>query len=231
LDPKHAAKTLSLLSEMTQFMEDVVQSCFLETHSGHPLNVGWINLFQRWVYAPSFQALWPVLRPLFGPDLRYLVEERLRFSAITPYRPAVHVVPLTGVASPGLALSAWLKLGRQFAGQQLFGCNLTLTDGATPHELQIGILAAQLEREVMKWKSGDFYMTPGLWGAGLELVLLDKLIQECRKLQPPTTQFVVMLEDVSHSDRAKRDLRTDLVDLYSAAGFGFTSNNNEMVRN
>ena len=62
-------KTLHFLIQMIQLMEDVWFAAYLETHCNDPNNLGWMNTFQRWAYTPSFRLWWPILKPMYRPQI------------------------------------------------------------------------------------------------------------------------------------------------------------------
>ena len=77
---------LILLTEMTQVMEDAFGGCRLATHANHPLNLGWINLFERWGNTPTFRSWWPILQPLYGDDFRKFMNREVGLSDRAAWR-------------------------------------------------------------------------------------------------------------------------------------------------
>ena len=229
--PEEMASIFSLLQQMMDFMEEVIVGCHLETHSAHPLNVGWSNLFQRWVQMPSFEAWWPVLQALYGPALRYFVEERLRIPTRLEHGKKLHVYALTErqLNDPGLAFAFWQKIhGKVKEGRRFFGCDVELSVAGRRERVQVAVVPVQTKEGVAGWSSDELLITPGLWGTtighGFLRSLLDRLFHE----PPPCRECVVDLESLGGSDRAKRDLRTDLIEFYTAAGFRLNAGGNQL---
>ena len=176
------AAELSLLLRVMQVMEDVWVACQLDCWWGHPLDLGWINVFARWATSPPFQFWWPLLGPMFSPGFRQFVQQRF------PIGPAGSgaggAVPQKGlveeVAQPrqsGLAAIWWEERSAQPARWNApvsapYRCRfsqnlLDLKRGASTVRIQVGLAAVIFHDSTAGWNSNDFFVPPSLWGAGI----------------------------------------------------------------
>jgi len=215
------ADALSFLLQMIQFMEDVWDRCSLDTEDNHPLNQGWINLFQRWIHMPSFQTWWPILTPLYGVGLRRFVER------IGGGRQAAQVSGRVRQVTPaeietlrGPAGKYWKSTGKQIPEKGcLYIYELSLPARAAGQKIvvEVGVACVQVKDEVAEWKWDDLVVVPGLWGAGIGGQFLSGLLEELtakpRAWHPPRVRQCKV------TPPEEPELGTNYVDLYISAGF------------
>ncbi|HEX4132188.1 MAG TPA: hypothetical protein VHZ24_19315 [Pirellulales bacterium] len=210
--------SLHFVLQAMRLMENVYSSCYLDTHADHPLNVGWLNVFQRWAYTPTFRFWWPVIKPLFGSGVRQYVEQRLflsknraKFSGVV--QPAV---------SSGPAYDGWSNLKTPAANtsgaQTCYGYDLTLQDGNQTRTIQVGVAIVEHSGTEVWWRSNDFFILPGLWGAGIGTQFLDDLIQEFKQKKPKVETIRIVLERTLGDGRSAQAY-ADLISFYTCAGF------------
>jgi len=72
-----ARASLHICYSQIQLMENVFLGVRLEEHYVHPMNRGWMNLFQRWASADTFRQWWPVLRGTFSRAFVEFAERHL----------------------------------------------------------------------------------------------------------------------------------------------------------
>jgi hypothetical protein len=77
---------LLMVSQMLQVMENTWLELQLNRYHAHPLLVGWMNVFRRWVNAPLFRRCWPDLRGEYSRGFVRFAEQQLRMDG-----PAVEV--------------------------------------------------------------------------------------------------------------------------------------------
>ncbi len=230
--------SLPFILEIFRIMQSVWLSCRFDTHWGHPLNLGLLNLFQRWAYAPSCRLWWPLLRPLHGDRFRRFMEEHLALADRDHPRVEGKVAAMTAERqsrgeSPeipdGLAKLHWLRsrAPRDAPPADAIFCEYTIglplqTDGTAKLDtvqMQLGLAAVVMSGSVARWHSDDFFVPPGLWGSGIGADFLEKLIAAL----PPATRCEVELArelpGEQRNDFASRQERNDLVSFYKRAGF------------
>ncbi len=200
-------QSVHFLLEMTQLMEDVWVNCNLDTHSNHPLNGGWVNLFLRWVNTASFQLWWPVLRPLYGVSFRDWVKDLMGRLPTQPDAVTYsfdHKITERGIIYTFKLESTRLK--------------------ASPGEKKISIPAGSVELELDQdqsratWRSNDFVVFAGLWGTGIGTRFLAYVVRDLRDERGMNT-CEVLLPDFNLPDDNSRRERTDLIEFYSNFGF------------
>ena len=226
------ASDLSCLLRVTQLMEDVWMSCRLDEWWGHPLNLGWVNLFARWATAPSFRFWWPLLGPMFSPGFRKFLDERFPtppaaggagnefFSVAIPQRG--HVAPLAEDAPEGLAEIWWKRRSaqpRRLTGKVRYQNLLDLRrkDGGTV-AMQVGIVALTVREAHVGWTSDDFFVPPSLWGAGIGWYFLDNLLNEL-SARHTDCYVVVKAPPIDAQHQVALDDRRSFIEQYRKIGF------------
>ncbi len=252
-DPHQGAndlvKDLPCVLKMCRAMEYVWLTCQLDTFWNHPLNLSWMNLFQRWVYTPTFRLWWPLIRPQFGAGFRRFLEEHLDLrdddhppTEITIGSRALASLPGDG----GYAETFWVRsrtLSDRLPAVKgasvawVYPCIMTLRwarDGAVPEEtfpIQAGLAAVTIDGDWAEWKSADFYVPPGLWGSGVGRKFLCRLldalkkdgVQHCRvqlgKGALPAGAVAAGTCARSREDQTARQAQNDDIAFYKSAGF------------
>lgn len=245
--PDEMCTTLHFLIQMIQLMEDVWLTARLDTYWNDPNNLGWINMFQRWAYTPSFRLWWPILKPMYGRKFRRFMEERLSL-ADEDYPPTTAKVtnrgelPANRVPS-GVAQIYWKRMNKaeteREKGKTVYSFDLQLIlqrlQGAdTDYQVQAGLAFLDLSgRPVARWTNEEFFVPPSLWGAGLGAKFLDKLLDQLKKdgfnrcevtvVSPEGTDRVGK-EWLRRTDVASRQQRNDLLAFYQRAHFDLDAN-------
>ena len=245
-------KTLHFLVQIIQLMEDVWLNCHLETHWNHPNNLGWMNTFQRWAYTPSFRLWWPLLKSMYGSKFRRFMEERLDL-ADEDYPPTMAKVNKYEKERPedklpdGLAQIYWKRMNKaeDLLDKTIYSYDLDLLlqrqDGKDDHRnVQAGLAFLDLRgKPTACWTADEFFVPPGLWGAGLGGKFLYDLLKELTEngfdrcevtLEPPTRTDAVTVELPKRTDLASRQQRNDLLAFYQRAGFELDDAKNCLVR-
>ncbi len=235
LSSQNTHSTILMLQQMLRFMQDVVVRCDLDNYASHPLNIGWTNLFKRWSHMPSFRVWWPFLRTMYSPALRHFVQERLKIPALDETEDRSKLVERRGKKTGGLAMRmvAETKAG---GFQPNFSFELLLQANQW---VEVAIVCVRYLRkrkaplalpEVASWKSNELFVLPGLWDAGIGSDFLNKLTGRLRNDKSLNIKCcVVKLQWLPENDRAARDLRIDLIDLYAGAGFRLNRHGDAMI--
>jgi len=239
------ADALHLLRRALLFMEQVFLAEKLADHYNHPTYTGVMNYFARWAYAPLFRTWWPLLKTQYSPRFTLFLEEHFSL----PGMEKEDIGKLTGVQ--GFAMRCWLEQrGRrpndfpherpQDPPESLVSYQLNMPYGGHP---QYHIQAAQLivrtrhddgrplryreggtNTQLLVWQGDDFYVPPGLWGAGigrdfLSLLHSDKdLLEHVSDAHEGCLLAVRLLVDQDAS-AARRKRWADDVQLYRSHGF------------
>ena len=190
----HWRASLHICLMMGQLMEDVWVGGRLEGYETHPLNVGWMNYFQRWATAPTFRMWWPVLRTIFSPNTRRFVEQRLGV-------PTCHE-----------------RLSVRAAGDNSWGFQLDLERLGNKIPLDIGGVKLTREKDVATWRTSDFRVSPGFQGVGLDMQALDLLLAALGQQQVRTVKVRVDKGKVKRGRREEREA-ADHLDIYAKSGF------------
>jgi hypothetical protein len=227
------AAELSLLLRVMQVMEDVWMACQLDRWWGHPLNLGWINVFARWATSPPFQFWWPLLSPMFSPGFRQFIQQRF------PMRPgassAESAAPQKGwvdeVAQPrqsGLAAIWWEQRSAQPARWNTqvpapYRCRfyqdlLELKRGDAAVRIQVGLAAVIFHGTTAGWNSDDFFVPPSLWGAGIGGHFLRGLLERV-SAEADWCLVVVKAPPPDQAHQVARDDRQAFVEHYRKVGF------------
>jgi GNAT superfamily N-acetyltransferase len=240
--PDEMCTTLHFLIQMIQLMEDVWLAARLDTYWNDPNNLGWMNMFQRWAYTPSFRLWWPILKPMYGRKFRRFMEERLSL-ADEDYPPTTAKVnnqgklPGQGIPS-GVAQIYWRRMNKADPAREkektLYSFDLTLIlqrqQGVDiDYQVQAGLAFLDLsDKPLARWTNEEFFVPPSLWGAGLGAKFLDKLLDQLKKegfdrfevaVKSPETTHHVGEEWLRRTDVASRQQRNDLLAFYQRAHF------------
>jgi hypothetical protein len=233
-----SATDLSFMLRLTQTMEDVWIGCQLDRHWGHPLNMGWVNLFARWTSSPTFRSWWPLLAPMYTPGFVRFMRLRLNlhYERWLPEAPPSHPhgrrPGLVGHAQPpeGLAKAWWESRAPEpppwkrpapppDVGVRYYPLEVIVGDapaGARPQ--QVGLTAVRSRGRVAAWSSDDFFVPPSLWGAGFGGLMLADLLDTLS--EGHDTCYVVVHAPAGDADN--RIARTDeraFVEQYRACHF------------
>ncbi|MEW5978363.1 MAG: hypothetical protein AB1898_21410 [Acidobacteriota bacterium] len=220
-----ARQSVHALLQVLQLMEDVWVGCSLETHANHPLNLGWVNLFQRWVQSPTFQMWWPVLRPLYSAGLRRFVQDifgvhSLRllpppqtfcFEDPNQHCPPELLKALPGSSSAGQGKTprlAWFSIDLIYSKDSL----------RESYRIDVGVARVWMDGRSAGWHHDEFWVIPGLWGGGIGGRFLDDLCQGLAAMGIETFEVTLPADGVP-SDAGSRQARVDLMEFYKGAGF------------
>ena len=237
---------LVLLLRITQVMEDVWLACHLDRWWSHPLNMGWVNLFARWVTAPTFRFWWPLVGPMYSQGFRRFIEARFPVppgpsvgDTANPWEGTVR--RRTGRPDPSDLAAHWWETR---SGQPCPWRGATTAD-AGPHvyyehvltrvapatsdtnapqtkDFQVGLVAVHDRGTVVAWTSDDFFVPPSLWGASLGWHFLKGLLATFETRHAHAC--VVIRGGGPHTDPrvARQDVRA-FVDQYRKIGFRLCS--------
>jgi hypothetical protein len=70
------------VAQMLRLMESAWLGMHLDGSTDHPVNRGWLTVFQRWSATPPFQRYWPALRGEFSRDFVQFCERELHLPNI-----------------------------------------------------------------------------------------------------------------------------------------------------
>ena len=250
--PEEIGATLHFLTQMIQLMEDTWFAISLDTHWTDPNNIGWINLFQRWAYTPSFRLWWPILKPMYGRKFRRFMEERFSLSDEDYPETLATVKKHTGGDLPkGVAQVYWKRMheaetdGATETSMAIYIYELRLTQQREegddlPWPIQAGLAFIDLSGQpTARWNVEDFFLPPSLWGAGLGERFLKKLLIDLKNegingcevtIETPVTKPEGKKIDWSQrTDLASRQQLNDLLAFYQRAEFSFDGIN-QLVR-
>ncbi|HEX8536513.1 MAG TPA: hypothetical protein VF664_03555, partial [Cystobacter sp.] len=236
--PQELTEALHVLRRALLFMEEVFLSEQLATYYNHPAYIGVVNYFARWGYAPLLRTWWPLLKTLHSPRFTHFLEERFSL----PTMEHKDVGQLSG-REEGFAMSCWVAQGgrKPKPHEHLLSYILHLPHGGRP---EYPIQAAQLivrthqdregearpllwsggggpERRVVVWQGDDFYVPPGLWGAGigedfLRLITEDPVMPG---IVEPGSVLAVRLQVDREASAARQKRWADELHRYHAEGF------------
>jgi hypothetical protein len=227
--------TLHFLLQIIQLMEDVWLTCHLETHWNHPSNLGWMNTFQRWAYAPSFRLWWPILKPMYDSEFSRFMEEQLDL-ADEDYPPTTTIVRNCGHSAPdGVAQIYWKRMHAQDPphGTDItvysYDLNLTLQthENADIHySVQAGLAFVDLgDRPIARWSAEWFFVSPGLLVSGIDEKFLNQLLSRLKQEGVKRCEVHDMaLEWLKRTDVASREKLSDLLAFYKRAHFSLHAN-------
>jgi GNAT superfamily N-acetyltransferase len=231
------ADALHLLRRALLFMEEVFLTEKLAIHYNHPVYTGVMNYFARWAYAPIFRTWWPLLKTQYSPGFTLFLEDHFSL----PGMERQDIGKLSDVR--GFAMRCWLEQkGRlPHEGQEsLVSYQLNMPYGGQP---QYYIQAAQLivrtrdaegrplryrdggtDTQLLVWQGDDFYVPPGLWGAGIGEDFLGLLHSDRRLLDHvgdagERSLLAVRLLVDQDASAARRKRWADAVQLYRSQGF------------
>ncbi|HEV2047008.1 MAG TPA: patatin-like phospholipase family protein [Chthoniobacterales bacterium] len=238
MNSEEMIRALHFLVQIIQLMEDVWLNCDLDTQFNDPNNLGWMNSFQRWAYTPTFRLWWPLLKSMYGSKFRRFMEERLDLKD-EDYPVTIGEVTSDQIDPEGLAMIYWTRMYGSVpnAGKAVYIYKLHLPlqtargDTGDVYTIQAGLAFVDLQTAgLARWNSDEFFVPPGLWGAGIGGKFLDALL---RKLPPTVTTCEVIL-DAEHvgtsqapigTDIASRQERNDLIAFYKRDGFKLNAEN------
>jgi GNAT superfamily N-acetyltransferase len=207
--------------------------------------MGIMNYFARWAYAPRFRMWWPLLKTQASPLFASFFEERFGLPGMEREDVgelsqhegfAMGCWMLQGGCRPGTEKREGLNLG-----ERLISYQLNLPHGRDPW---FNVQAAQVivrtrhlgtgwplvwpdargvNRRVVVWQADDFYVPPGLWGAGIGEDFLHLLTQNPYlgdKVGTPIGSLLAVRILVNQdAANARRKRWADEVHFYRAHGF------------
>ena len=249
--PEEIGTILHFLTQMIQLMEDVWFACSLDTHWTDPNNLGWINLFQRWAYTPSFRLWWPILKPMHGRKFRRFMEERL--SLADEDYPKTLATVRKHDDSPelpkGVAQLYWKRMhataDKETAGKKIYLYELHLTQQREegddlPRPIQAGLAFIDLSDDMARWNVEHLFIPPSLWGAGLGERFLNQLLAELKKAGCKSCEVTVEtpvkkpddkdMDWSKRTDPASRQQLNDLLAFYQRAQFNFDQKSKTLTR-
>jgi hypothetical protein len=238
--PQELSDALHMIRRALLLMEEVFLTEDLATHYNHPAYMGLFNYFARWAYAPLVRTWWPLLKTLYSPRFAHFMEERFSL----PNAARSDIGQLSDKMKTGFAMSCWLAQGGlpPKAEEKLISYQLKLPHGSKP---QYCIQAAQLivrthhqhprqpllwkprggpEKKVVVWQGDDFYVPPGLWGAGigedfLRLVISSPAMCKFVDTLEKGTYLAVRFQVNREVPPARRKRWADDLHLYRSQGF------------
>ena len=231
------ADALQLLRRALLFMEEVFLAEKLAVHYNHPAYTGVMNYFARWAYAPLFRTWWPLLKTQYSPRFTHFLEEQFSL----PGMERKDIGKLSDVQ--GFAMRCWLEqkgrrphenqeslvsyqLNMPYGGQPQYHIQaaqlIVRTRDAKGHRLRYG--DAGTDTQLVVWQGDDFYVPPGLRGAGIDKDFLSllhsdsSLLEHVADAHAGSLLAVRLLVDPDASD-ARRKRWADAVQLYLSHGF------------
>jgi len=232
--PQELADALHMIRCALLFMEEVFLTEELANYYNHPAYMGLMNYFARWAYAPLLRTWWPLLKTLHSPRFTHFLEERFSL----PSMERKDVGKLSDMER-GFAMSCWMEQGGEpprKPRELLISYLLELPHGRP--EPQYHIQAAQLivrthhagpaasplrcaGRQVVVWQGDDFYVPPGLWGAGIGEDFLRLITSSRDMLRTVTKGSILAVRLLVNRDAsaARRKRWADDVQLYRSQGF------------
>ncbi len=201
LSPEELASSLQILRMAILLMEEVFLAIDLDLHATHPVNLGWINYFARWTYAPLFRMWWPLLKGMYAARFTRFLESY--YSLATLEGPSSSVEDLSSRVEtgqpPGYASTCWKQrqvpsspkapaptspVARQFAFRMsmrfgelfVYGVQAALVQITWPKGPRAGAAAWDAS-----WDEADFFVPPGLWGIGIGEAFLSALVPHLRE--------------------------------------------------
>jgi hypothetical protein len=220
------ATSLQVMRLAILFMEEVFFGAGLATDASHPVNLGWLNYFARWAYAPLFRMWWPLLKPMYHARFTRFLEQRFDLPHLAASTPGVEEVvgwmePARG--AQGFAWECWERgfksrkdLEARMKGKRVYQYRLTMRyEGReVPYEVQAALALLRTAGNAEVWDAADFFVPPGLWGAGIGEDFLRQL-----SLGRDGKDLVVRLPAGPENDPERRRERVNDSQLYRCAGF------------
>ncbi len=168
MDPADLGPALHLVRRVLLLMQEVYTREELELRANHPLYLGLMNYFARWTSAPLFRLWWPVLRTMHPRPFTRFVERHFGVGG-----PEEDWISTAKVGAPlsseeALAFRGWsgadilLEEARRVIPYYL---SLTYLDRGYP--IQVAQLTAIPVNGDLAWRTEDFFVPAGLWGAGI----------------------------------------------------------------
>jgi GNAT superfamily N-acetyltransferase len=222
LSREELASSLQILRVAILFMEEVFFTLNLEIQYTHPVNLGWINYFARWAYAPLFRMWWPLLKPMFAARFTRFFEDRFSLARLEDPPSAVEDVTGTiGEGERGFAWACWLaerkpgdappkdrtvmsyKLAMRYRDKEVY-------------KVQAALLLVHVDPDMALWDAEDLYVPPGLWGAGIGEAFLQEIE---RVLKGRGVKRLVVRLSISPLDLVAHKKSADAAQLYRCSHF------------
>ena len=244
LSGEELAASLQVLRLGILFMEEVFFEADLETNADHRVNLGWLNYFARWVYAPLFRMWWPLLKSMYHARFARFLEARFDLPHLQDSTPGVEEVETWAEwvgheGRGGFAWECWKRrfadreaLSRRMAGKVLHQYRLKMSyEGREdPYDIQAALVPLRATDCMAAWEAEDFFVPPGLWGIGIGEDFLGKLAALLRdrtlvvRLPSAAPGSPIMLGQgatagAGMSEPVRRRERTTDSQLYRCAGF------------
>jgi hypothetical protein len=227
----------------------------LSAHYSHPAYQGLMNYFARWAYSTLFRAWWPLLKTQFSGSFTYFLQQRFnlppmdrkdigrlsteehgfamscwRYQGGRPARDETPEADQPRNQTPvEMLISYQLKLPCE--GKPQYYIQAAQLIARTRHGDGSPLLwdaDGSGGRQVMVWRADDFYVPPGLWGAGIREDFLRRITTSPELLDPTifgerifsrgTLQAVRLLVD-REASAARRHRWADEVQFYRSLGF------------
>ena len=219
--PADLAPSLHLIRRVLLLMQELYTRDRLEENYNHPLYLGTINYFARWTSAPLFRMWWPILKTMYPQPFTRFVERvyGLRVKGGDGYS-VVGTVGDSARSIEGFAMTCWMQEGRHelAEGQHFLPFTMPLTYHGVEHHLQAAQILLDRVGTDLVWDSHDFYVPPGLWGAGIGESFLGRLLE---RVGPgcDTTRLFVRIAASAETEHAARKQIANERQLYHGAGF------------
>jgi hypothetical protein len=224
------ADSLHAIRRAILFMEEVFYAERLGRNYNHPVYLGLLNYFARWVHAPLFRMWWPVLKALYTERFTAFMEERFGLAAIPPREPQnseldAKIVTDLAQTPDGFAMHCWqLRENRApRPDETVISYHLRVVYESAEYQVQAGVIVGQVLGDLFVWDSNNFFVPPGLWGIGIGEDFLDRLVAgrgavfESGPLRG-ASHLVVSVARPKRGHAAKKE-SADIAQLYRAAGF------------
>jgi len=242
--PPELPKIISLLIELTQMMEDAYVGLKLEETLAHPLNAGWLNLFNRVTQSVLFRCWWPVLQPLFSRAFGDFINRQCRLRGFSPGA-ATHSGPNRFmIVSPAPAGAAKDRHDKLFAQYQEFEWRLAAirvppTSGVRVTKIvEFEITGSwtlpvawieyvlDVSAKTCTWHINDLFVPPTLRGVGINLRVTPLIIEHLKRSNAQISDgftIKVELDEATAAERlissSSRAFRADRIRLYLSQGF------------
>ncbi|KFA87087.1 patatin-like phospholipase family protein [Archangium violaceum] len=248
--PQELSEALHILRLALLFMEEVFLSENLSTHYNHPAYQGLMNYFARWAYSALFRAWWPLLKTQYSSRFTYFLEKRFNLPPLDQedigrlsreehgfamscwrYQGGRFARDETPEDTP---TPGQVPLERLISYQLKMPC-----EGEPQYFIQAAQLIARTHhsdgkpllwdadgsggRLVMVWQGDDFYVPPGLWGAGIREDFLRRITtsqepHDTFGISSGTLMAVRILVD-REASAARRHRWAEDVQFYRSHGF------------
>jgi hypothetical protein len=250
--PQELAGALHMLRLALLFMEEVFLSEDLATRYSHPAYMGLMNYFARWAYSALFRAWWPLLKTQYSPRFTYFLEKRFNLPPMDRKdigrlsreehgfamscwrhqggRPARDESPERKDAEGQVPIERLIsyQLKMPCEGEPQYYIQAAQLIARTHHSDGTPLLwdaDGSGDRQVLVWQGDDFYVPPGLWGAGIREDFLRRITSSTELLDPTSfgisrgTLLVVRLLVDRDASAARRHRWAEDVQFYRSHGF------------